>query len=87
MATHSPLYHFLSDTLISLFFVICRQSGFGFVTGLTHMYYTIFIEADEMSYGESGLKMEGLMQSFGVFLLGWIIAYTGMEHADLPVSK
>lgn len=58
------------------------ESGFGFVTGLTHMYYTIFIEADEMSYGESGLKMEGLMQSFGVFLLGWIVTYTGMEHAD-----
>ncbi|CAM9937535.1 unnamed protein product [Sphacelaria rigidula] len=50
--------------------------------GFTRTYYTVFIEADELSYGENGLQMEGLLQSFGVFLLLWIMTYTGMEHAD-----
>lgn len=44
------------------------------------MYYTGFVGADELSYGESGLKMEGLLPSLTVFLLTWIVTFTAMEH-------
>lgn len=44
------------------------------------MYYSGFVEADELSYGESGLKMEGLLPSLTVFLLTWIVTFTAMEH-------
>lgn len=49
---------------------------------VTHAYYTFFIQADEMSFNESGLKMEGAMQAFAVFLLGWIVTFTVMGHGE-----
>ena len=56
------------------------NSGFGFVTVATYLYYSGFVEADELSYGESGLKMEGMLPSLTVFLLTWIVTFTAMEH-------
>ncbi len=56
------------------------KRGFGAVFGLTLFYYTGFVEADELSYGENGLKWEGMLPSFAVFLLGWIVTFTAMEH-------
>lgn len=50
------------------------------MTGVTYLYYSGFVEADELSYGESGLKMEGLLPSLAVFLLAWIVTFTAMEH-------
>ena len=47
---------------------------------MTYFYYAGYIEADEYSFGESGLKYEGMMPSFAVFLLGWVTCYTGMGH-------
>ncbi|CAM9222521.1 unnamed protein product [Hapterophycus canaliculatus] len=57
--------------------------GFGFVTGVTYLYYSGYVEADEMSYGENGLKMEGLLPSFTVFLLSWIVTFTAKGHAAI----
>eukprot|EP00903_Cladosiphon_okamuranus_P011988 g11257.t1 len=54
--------------------------GFGAVTGVTYWYYSGFVEADEFSYGESGLKMEGMLPSFAIFLLAWVVTFTAMEH-------
>lgn len=56
------------------------RRGYGFVTGLTYLYYTGYIEADEFSYGEKGLKMEGVVQSLAAFVLAWITFYTAMGH-------
>lgn len=36
-----------------------------------------------MSYGSNGLKWEGVLPSITVFLLTWIVSFTGMGH-DLP---
>lgn len=44
------------------------------------MYYSGFVEADELSYGDNGLKTEGLLPSLTVFLLTWIVTFTAMEH-------
>lgn len=55
------------------------------VTGLTYLYYSGFIEADEYSYGDTGFKTEGLMPSFAGFLLSWTVTFTAMGHA-LPVA-
>ena len=50
------------------------------MTCATYFYYTVFVEADELSYGESGLKMEGMLPSLAVFLLAWIVTFTAMGH-------
>lgn len=53
------------------------------MSGVTYFYYAAFIEADEFSFGDSGLKMEGLMPSLATFLLSWTVVFTAMGH-DLP---
>lgn len=57
-----------------------NKRGFGVVTGVTYLYYSGFVGADEFSYGESGFKMEGLLPSLTLFLLTWIVTFTAMEH-------
>lgn len=47
---------------------------------ITHAYYTFFVEADEMSYSDNGLKMEGTFPAFAMFLLTWIVMYTAMGY-------
>eukprot|EP00904_Undaria_pinnatifida_P009050 jgi/Undpi1/5275/HiC_scaffold_2.g00556.m1 len=57
--------------------------GFGLVMAITYVYYAGYIEADEMSFGDGGLKMEGLMPSLATFILAWTTVFTAMGH-DLP---
>lgn len=67
---------------VFLFFAANR--GFGFVTGVTYFYYAGFVEADEMSYGDNGLKMEGLLPSLALFLLTWTVSFTAFGHTLTP---
>ncbi|CAN0346203.1 unnamed protein product [Ectocarpus sp. 12 AP-2014] len=60
--------------------------GFAFVTGATYLYYARFVEADELSYGDQGLKWEGLLPSLTVFLLMWILSFNGMGHVLLNIA-
>ena len=62
----------------------CR--GVGLVSGVTYLYYAGFIEADEFSFGESGLSKEGLVPSLALFLLSWTTVFTGMEHGSPGVA-
>lgn len=64
----------------------CVQRGFAFVTGATYLYYARFVEADELSYGDQGLKMEGLLPSLTVFLLMWILSFNAMGHVLLNIA-
>lgn len=54
--------------------------GYGLVTGLTYVYYAVYIEVDEFSFGEGGLKMEGLIPSLALYILVWTTCYTAMGH-------
>ncbi|CAB1102399.1 unnamed protein product [Ectocarpus sp. CCAP 1310/34] len=59
---------------------------FAFVTGATYLYYARFLEADELSYGDQGLKWEGLLPSLTVFLLMWILSFHSMGHVLLNIA-
>lgn len=71
---------FLDLCFVSFLFL---RRGFGLVMAITYVYYAGYIEADEMSFGDGGLKMEGLMPSLATFILAWTTVFTAMGH-DLP---
>ena len=57
--------------------------GFSFfvvaIISLPYFYYTNYSKINIDDFGAIAMLSEGLMPSFGVFLLTWIIVYSGMN--------